>query len=158
MPAPRRLVVHLCLALGSFAGIYLTAAPAGAAPCPATRAQSSEWVNRSVTVLVRSAYAAYLNESADLRYRRVIESLANTIQRCRLASDSGLLRSYPEFFEYVKLLSITGKDRHERGSEIPAKDSLADPSQYATIPDFLLTQPFLRLVSGFENLPGAKSF
>src|ERR1043166_361232 len=158
MPAPRRLVVHLCLALGSFAGIYLTAAPVQAAPCPATRAQSSEWVNRSVTVLVRSAYAAYLNESADLRYRRVIESLANTIERCRLASDNGLSRSYPEFFEYVKLLSITGKDDHELGFEIPDKDYFAETSQYTTIPDFLLTPTFLRLVSGFENLPRAKSF
>src|ERR1043166_1967279 len=158
MPAPRRLVVHLCLALGSFAGIYLTAAPVQAAPCPATRAQSSEWVNRSVTVLVRSAYAAYLNESADLRYRRVIESLANTIERCRLASDNGLSRSYPEFFEYVKLLSIGGKNDHELGFEIPDKDYFAETSQYTTIPDFLLTPAFLRLVSRFENLPQAKSF
>src|ERR1043166_6075329 len=106
MPAPRRLVVHLCLALGSFAGIYLTAAPVQAAPCPATRAQSSEWVNRSVTVLVRSAYAAYLNESADLRYRRVIESLANTIERCRLGRGNGRPQRSPQFFQDAKFVSL----------------------------------------------------
>ena len=107
---------------------------------------------------MRSAYAAYRSESAQTRHQRVVDGLGNTIQRCRLAGDAGLSPRYPEFFEYVKLLSIAGRDDHELGFEIPDKDYFAETSQYTTIPDFLLTPAFLRLVSRFESLPQAKSF
>jgi len=156
--APRRSVAKFCFAVTLCSAIWPATATAQAAPCPRTPRQSTDWINRAVEDLVRSAYAAYRSESAQTRHQRVVDGLGNTIQRCRLAGDAGLSPRYPEFFEYVKLLSIAGRDDHELGFEIPDKDYFAETSQYTTIPDFLLTQAFLRLVSRFENLPQAKSF
>ncbi|HXI23536.1 MAG TPA: hypothetical protein VNG71_06655 [Pyrinomonadaceae bacterium] len=138
--------------------ICLATATARAAPCPRTPQQSNAWINRAVEDLVRSAYAAYQDESAQARHQRVVDGLADTIQRCRLTADAGLSSRYPEFFDYVKLLSIAGRGDHELGFEVTDKDYFAETSQYTTIPDFLLTPAFLRLVSRFENLPQAKSF
>src|ERR1041385_2119014 len=135
-------------------------APAQAAviSCPHTNQEADKWIDRAVEDLVRSAYAAYRSESAQTRHRRVVDGLADTVQRCRLAEDAGLSSAYPEFFDYLKLLSIAGRDDHELGFEISDKDYFAETSQFTTIPDFLLTPAFLRLVSRFENLPQAKSF
>jgi hypothetical protein len=156
--AHRRTVAKLCFAVSLCSAIGLANAPARAAPCPRTPQQSTAWVNRAVEELVQSAYAAYQTESAQARYQRVVDGLADTIQRCRLAGDAGLSPQYPEFFNYVKLLSMGGRNDHELGFEVTDKDYFAETSQYTTIPDFLLTPAFLRLVSGFRDLPQAKSF
>src|SRR5690242_3619434 len=156
--ASQRSITKLYFAVTLSSVICLAGAAAQAAPCPRTPQQSTAWINRAVEDLVRSAYAAYRSESAQTRHQRVVDGLADTIQRCRLAADAELSPRYSEFFEYVKLLSIGGKDDHELGFEIPDKDYFAETSQYTTIPDFLLTPAFLRLVSRFENLPQAKSF
>src|SRR5205814_10051693 len=97
---------------------------------------------RSVNSLVRSAYAAYLNESAQPRHQKVVDGIAATIQRCNLATNDELSRRYPEFFEYVKLLSLAGKDDHELGFEVSDKRYFAETSQYTAIPQFLLTPVF----------------
>ena len=156
--AIRRSVLKFCLALAAFSAICSTPTGAFALPCPHTPQRSVAWINQSVDALVRSAYAAYVNESAQARHQRIVDGIASTIQRCRLANDLELSQGYPEFFEYVKLLSIGGRDDHELGFEVTDKDYFAETSQYTTIPDFLLTPAFLRLVSRFENLPQAKSF
>jgi hypothetical protein len=156
--APRRSVARLCFSVALCSAICLATATARGAPCPRTPQQSTGWINRAVEDLVRSAYAAYRSESAQTRHQRVVDGLADTIQRCRLASDTELSPRYSEFFEYVKLLSMGGKGDHELGFEISDKDYFAETSQYTTIPDFLLTPQFLRLVSRFENLAQAKSF
>jgi hypothetical protein len=156
--APRRPVAKLCLAVTLGSAVWLVTATAQAAPCPHTPQQSTAWINRAIEDLVRSAYAAYRSESAQTRHQRVVDGLADTIQRCRLTGDAGLSPRYPEFFDYVKLLSIAGRDDHELGFEISDRDYFAETSQYTTIPDFLLTPAFLRLVSRFENLQQAKSF
>jgi len=156
--APRVSVAKLCFAVTLCLAIRLATATARAAPCPRTPQQSTAWINRAVEDLVRSAYAAYRSESAQTRHQRVVDGLADTIQRCRLAGDAGLSPRYPEFFDYVKLLSLGGKDDHELGFEVIDKDYFAETSQYTTVPDFLLTPAFLRLVSSFQDLPQAKSF
>src|ERR1041384_2956025 len=156
--APRRSVARLCFAVSLCSAICLTTATAQGARCPRTPRQSTAWINRAVEDLVRSAFVAYRSESAQTRHQRVVDGLADTIQRCRLTEDAGLLPRYPEFFDYVKLLSIVGRDDHELGFEIPDRDYFAETSQYTTIPDLLLTPAFLRLVSRFESLPQAKSF
>jgi hypothetical protein len=156
--APHSSVAKLCCAVTVCSAICLATATAQAAPCPRTPQQSTAWINRAVEDLVRSAYAAYRSESAQTRHQRVVDGLADTIQRCRLAGDAELSPRYTEFFDYVKLLSIGGKDDHELGFEVIDKDYFAETSQYTTIPDFLLTPAFLRLVSSFQNLPQAKSF
>src|SRR2546423_4188433 len=117
--APRRSVLRLCLVVTLCSAIWPATASAQAASCPRTPRQSTAWINRAVGDLVRSAYAAYRSESAQTRHQRVVDGLANTIQRCRLAGDTELSPTYAEFFEYVKLLSIAGRDDHELGLEIP---------------------------------------
>src|SRR5256714_205050 len=156
--APCRSVVKLCIAVTLCSAIWPATVTAQAAPCPRTPRQSTTWINRAVEDLVRSAYAAYRSESAKIQSREVVGALAHTFQRCRLAGNAELSPRYPEFFDYVKLLSIGGRDDHELGFEVTDKDYFAETSQYTTIPDFLLTPAFLRLVTRFENLPRAKSF
>src|SRR5260370_39505738 len=75
----------------------------------------------------------------------------------RLTDDRDFADRYPEFVEYVKLLSLARKDDHELGFEVSDKQYFAETSQYTTIPDFLLTPRFLRAVSRFENLLQAKA-
>ena len=128
-----------------------------AATCPRNSLQADDWIERSVNSLVRSAYDAYLNESAQPRHQKVVDSIAATIQRCNLAPNDELSRRYPEFFEYVKLLSLAGKDDHELGFEVSDKRYFAETSQYTAIPQFLLTPVFLRSVSRFETLASAKA-
>jgi hypothetical protein len=53
---------------------------------------------------------------------------------------------------------MAGRDDHQLGFEVTDKQYFAETSRYTTIPEFLLTPNFLRLVSGYENLPQAKSF
>ncbi len=154
--AVRGSIVRLCLALALLA-ICAASTKVFASPCPRTQ-RSITWINQSIDLLVRSAYAAYVSESAQTRHQRIVDSIAGTIQRCQLANDAELSQSYPEFFAYVKLLSIGGRDDHELGFEVSDKDYFAETGKFTTIPDFLLTQNFLRLVSGWESLPQAKSF
>jgi len=129
-----------------------------AAPCPREGLQSQEWVEQAVNSLVRAARAAYVNEAAEDKYKRTVSETARTIGRCELAQQTDLSRRYPEFFPYVKLLSIANQDDHELGFEASDKQYFAETSQYTSIPDFLLTPAFLRLISRFESLVGAKSF
>jgi mono/diheme cytochrome c family protein len=138
--------------------IYLAAQNISAAPCPRNGFQSQVWVEQAVSSLVRAARAAYVNEAAEDMYKRVVSQTARTIGRCQLAQQSELSRRYPEFFRYVTLLSIANQDDHELGFEVSDKQYFAETSQYTSIPDFLLTPAFLRLVSRFENLAAAKSF
>src|SRR6476660_1759418 len=106
--APGRSVAKVCFEVTLCLAICLASASARATPCPRTPQQSTAWINRAVEDLVRSAYAAYRSELAQPRHQRVVDGLANTIQRCGLAGDVGLSPRYPEFFDYVKLLSIGG--------------------------------------------------
>jgi hypothetical protein len=142
------VVVVICIAFTNVA----------AAPCPRDGFQSQVWVEQAVNSLVRAARAAYINEAAEDLYKRVVTQTARTIGRCQLAQQSELSRRYPEFFPYVKLLSIANQDDHELGFEVPDRQYFAETSQYTSIPDFLLTPAFLRLASSFENLAAAKAF
>ncbi len=145
----------LCLAaiaLSLCAGVK-----ASAVNCPHEGIQADGWVERAINSVVRSAYAAYLNEAAQTRYQRVVDNIAATIERCSLDKNTELSQRYPEFFQYLKLLSLAGKGDHELGFEVSDKQYFAETSQFTTIPDFLLTQVFLRAVSRWENLPTAKS-
>ena len=130
---------------------------ASAVNCPHEGIEADGWIERAINSVVRSAYAAYLDESAQNRHQRVVDSIAGTIQRCNLGESSELSQRYPEFFEYMKLLSLAGKSDHELGFEVSDKQYFAETSQYTTIPDFLLTQGFLRAVSRWETLSTAKS-
>jgi hypothetical protein len=147
-----------CLAVAAAFLITVSfAANATAATCPQILTDPLAWIDQSINSMVRTAYAAYLNESAQTRHQRVVDGINATVERCKLSNDRELAQRYPEFFEYVRLLSLAGKDDHELGFEVSDKQYFAETAQYTTIPDFLLTPTFLRSVSGWESLARAKA-
>jgi hypothetical protein len=128
-----------------------------AAPCSQTSTQQDLWVAERVSALVRAARAAYENHRARQRYERVLDEIAGTIKQCRKADDHDFLSRYPEFVEYVKVLSLSRQDDHELGFEVSDQVYFAETGRYTAIPDFLLTPRFLQSVSRFETLPQAKA-
>lgn len=148
------LVVAVCVS-------SVSAKPA--ATCRRINAQPDLWVSRTVNDLVRTAHATYISEDARARYERVVNGIARTIKQCELAAnmDRGnkpdLASRYPEFLEYVRVLSMSNQDDRELGFEVSDGDYFEKTSQHTTIPDFLLTPVFLRTVSRFESLPKAKA-
>ncbi len=128
-----------------------------AAPCSGTSSQQDAWVARRVNGLVRAARAAYENGKARRSYERVLDEIAGKIKQCRLTDDRDFVGRYPEFVEYVKVLSLSRQNDHELGFEVSDKAYFAETSKYVAIPDFLLTPHFLRSVSRFETLPQAKA-
>ena len=128
-----------------------------AAPCNRIHSQRDAWVTQRVSVLVRAARAAYENDKAQRVYERVLDQIAGTMKQCRLTDDRDFVNRYPEFVEYVKILSLSQQSDHELGFTVPDKVYFAETREYAAIPDFLLTPRFLRSVSRFETLPQAKA-
>src|SRR5260370_1178363 len=99
------LSVALCLSIST----------SSAAPCTKTSAQRDTWVAHAVNELVRAARLAYENDDRREPYERVIDRIAATMNQCRLTDDRDFADRYPEFVEYVKLLSLARKDDHELG-------------------------------------------
>ena len=110
-----------------------------------------------VNSLARAALIAYENHDRREQYERVVDSIATTLDRCRLTNDRDFVGRYPEFNEYLRLLSLALKDDHQLGFEVTDKQYFAETGQYTAIPDFLLTPQFLRTVSRSETLPQAKA-
>src|SRR5438132_658764 len=135
----------------------LTVINLSAAPCPRTARQQDVWLLTRVNALVSAARSAYENDDRRERYEGVVASISGTLDRCRLTDDRDFVRRYPEFKEYLRLLSLALKDEHQLGFEVTDKQYFAETSQYTAIPDFLLTSRFLRAVSRAENLPQAKA-
>ena len=108
-------------------------------------------------MLIRAARTLYENDKAQTAYERVVADISGTIKRCRMADDSAFVARYPEFVQYVQLLSISQLSDHELGFLVPDKVYFAETSKYVAIPEFLLTTQFLRAVSRFETLPQAKA-
>src|SRR2546421_2495334 len=127
-----------------------------ATSCRRTSIQHDRWVVASVDTLVRAAWAAYESEDRLLAYQRIVNHIAGEMKQCNMATDREFNDRYPEFVEYLRLLSLATRDDHELGFEVSDKEYFAETSQYTTIPDFLLTPRFLRSVSRFETLSQAK--
>jgi hypothetical protein len=108
-------------------------------------------------VLVVAARAFYANESAERAYERVVRQITTSMKRCRLTEDRELIERYPEFLDYMRLLSLSLDPEHELGFEVTDKVYFAETNKLTTIPDFLLTPNFLRAVSRFETLSQAKA-
>jgi len=135
----------------------LTVINLSAAPCPRTARQQDVWLLAQVDALVSTARMAYENDDRRERYERVVDSIATTLDRCSLTANRDFVRRYPEFNEYLRLLSLALKDDHQLGFEVTDKQYFAETSQYTAIPDFLLSPQFLRAVSRSENLSQAKA-
>ena len=128
-----------------------------AAPCSRTISQQEAWVAQRVNALVRAARATYENERAQPVYERVLDEISGTMKQCRMSEDDAFVNRYPEFVEYVKILSPSLLSDHELGFVVADRVYFAETSHYTAIPDFLLTPRLLRAVSRFETLPEAKA-
>jgi hypothetical protein len=154
---PLLLAVRRGFRAGVLLAFWLGANSVSAAPCNQTSSHRDAWVTQRVDALVRAARALYENDKAQKAYERVVDEIAATMKRCRMAEDSAFVARYPEFVEYVQALSISRLSDHELGFIVPDKVYFAETSKYVAIPEFLLTPQFLRAVSRFETLPQAKA-
>ena len=132
--------------------LWLGAPNTSAAPCSRTSAQQDAWVARKINALVLAARSAYENDEAQGSYERVLDEIAGTMTRCRLADDHDFVGRHPEFVDYVKVLSLSRDEDHELGFLVSDEVYFAETSKFTSIPDFLLTPRFLSSVSHFETL------
>src|SRR5262249_21150077 len=147
----QRLMLALCF-------LCLAVPPAVGAPCRLSAPQWDVWVEQRVDLLVRVARAAYEDEKVEPAYQRVVDRLAVALQQCRLSDDAEFVRRYPTFVDYVRLLALAGRKDHELGFAVSDRVYFAETQAFVTIPDFLKTPSFLRLVSRAETLPQAKAW
>jgi hypothetical protein len=110
-----------------------------------------------VTALVSAAHAAFNDERADTRYGRVVASINRALGRCGLENSPDFISRYPEFIQYVKLLTLALDENHELGFEVTDATYFSETSAFTSIPEFLLTPSFLKAVRAFETLPQAKA-
>ena len=136
---------------------WLAMSNLSAAPCSRTSAQRDAWVAARINSLVRAAHAAYQNDKAQRAYERVLDETAGTMKQCRLVEDRDFVNRYPEFVEYLKVLSLSRQNDHQLGFGVPDRLYFAETRAYVTIPDFLLAPRFLRAVGRFETLKQAKA-
>ncbi|HMF56537.1 MAG TPA: hypothetical protein VK619_09350 [Pyrinomonadaceae bacterium] len=131
---------------------------AAAAPCAQVKSQPDAWVKANVDALVRAAHAAYENDEALPAYQRVLGGIAHTLQQCRLSQDESFSSRYQRFVNYIEAVSLELQPDHELGFTVPDRQYFEETRQFVQIPDFLMTQSFLRSVSRDETLDEAKSF
>jgi hypothetical protein len=128
-----------------------------AAPCAHSDAERDAWVRRNVDLLIRRARSAYAEERAERAYARTLSLIANRLQQCKLAEDSSFVARYPEFVEYVRVLSLDRQPGHELGFEVSDREYFQETQSLVTIPDFLRTPELLQAVRHYETLPQAKA-
>lgn len=134
----------------------------GATPSAFSRERSNSysdaWVRARIDALVLAAQAAYENDDALPAYQRVLKSIAATIRRHKLSQDEAFVGRYREFVEYIQTASLDQQPGHELGFLVPDKQYFEQTHQFVQIPEFLLSQGFLRIVSRYKTLDQAKSF
>src|SRR5438552_1981946 len=116
------------------------------------------WVRARVDALVRSARVAFQDSDKLASYERLLNSIARTLRQRRLSQDESFVSRYHEFVEYVQAASLDQLPGHELGFTVPDKQYFLETRQYVQVPEFLLSQSFLRYVSRYETLERAKSF
>jgi hypothetical protein len=137
--------------------IFLGLSRVCGSPCARTSQRQDRWVHENVDELVRKARAAYGDESAERAYTRALGIIVKTLERCKLSEDVSFTTRYPEFVEYIRVLSLDGQADHELGFEVSDKVYFEETKSFVTIPDFLLSTEFLRAVRRFESLDSAKA-
>jgi mono/diheme cytochrome c family protein len=138
--------------------LLLVASVASASPCGRLKSRLDAWVGVKVNALVRAAHAAYESDDALPTYEIVLDGIAGTIRQCKLSEDESFISRHREFVEYIEAASLDKQPDHELGFTVPDKQYFTETSQYVQIPEFLLTQRFIRDVSRYETLGRAKSF
>jgi len=126
-------------------------------PCAKTTREQDVWVQRSIDLLIMKAHAAYERESAEPAYSRTLAGIATRLKQCKLAEDSTFTARYPEFVEYIRVLSLDQTTEHELGFEVSDRIYFQETKSFVSIPDFLLSPELLKAVRRFETLPKAKA-
>jgi hypothetical protein len=140
-------------------GLLVVCRVADAAPsCAGVKSQTDAWVTAKVNALVRTAHAAYENDDALPAYERTLDEINATLRQCKLSQDESFLHRHRALVEYVEAASLDRQPDHELGFNVPDRQYFAETRPFVQIPDFLLTQSFLRSVSCYETLARAKSF
>jgi hypothetical protein len=134
------------------------AAHAAPTACARVKLQPDAWVAENVDALVKAAHAAYEKDEALEAYQRVLGGIAGTLRQCKLSVDEGFLSRHRKFVEYVEAANLDQQPGHELGFIVPDKQYFEETRPFVQIPDFLLTQSFLRSVSRDETLEQAKAF
>src|SRR5947208_14434952 len=116
----------MSLRLGAILFFLLWGNVAYAVPCARLKSHSDIWVTAQVDALVLAAHRAYEREEAQPDYDRVLDGIANTIQRCKLTQGNGNLSRYPEFVEYIAALSLERHPDHELGFVVADKQYFAE--------------------------------
>jgi hypothetical protein len=135
----------------------LSVSNVSAKPCPETVSQQDAWALKRVNQFLLKARVAYEDEKAEKAYDRELERLSKALKQCRMVDDASFAERYPEFVEYVRVLSLEHRRGHELGFEVPDRTYFEETKAYVTIPEFLLTPRFLRAVKWHETLDQAKS-
>jgi hypothetical protein len=138
----------------------LLAVPSHAAAntCTRVRARPDAWVTARVDALVKAAHAAYERDEALSVYQRVLGGIADTLRQCKLTDDKDFASRHKEFIEYVEAAALDQLPGHELGFVVPDEQYFDETRPFVQIPEFLLTQSFLRNVSRDETLEEAKAF
>jgi hypothetical protein len=135
----------------------LLGAHVSAAPCDRIKSQPDSWVNASVNAFVLAARRAYERDSAQTAYERVLDRIARTMQQCGLAQEKTFFARYPELVGFIATVSLDRDPDHELGFNVPDSVYFSETRAYVSIPEFLLTPEFLRVVSRRETLKQAKA-
>lgn len=122
---------------------------------PPSHANLDVWVHQQVDALVRYARAAYEEDKTYPAYRSVLHAIADAV---RNSNDKSLVSRYPEFVDYVQAASLVMRPNHKLGFTVPDERYLKETSGLVEIPDVLMDQGFLKLVSRPETLGQAKSY
>ncbi|HEV8370259.1 MAG TPA: hypothetical protein VGQ39_20070 [Pyrinomonadaceae bacterium] len=154
---PRPIGSAISVICGSILLAALMASEVDARPCAKTSVQQDAWVRRSIDTLIRSARRAYEEDRAERAYSRQLGWIANTMKQCKLADDLNFISRYPEFVEYIRVLSLDQQKDHELGFEVTDRVYFNETQAFVAIPDFLITPEFLLAVRRFETLGKAKT-
>ena len=131
---------------------------AGTAPCAQVKSQPDVWVTAKVDELVQAARGAYEKDEGLKNYQRVLGGINETMRQCKLSQDEGFVSRHREFIDYMEAISLDQQPGHELGFIVPDSQYFDETRQLVQIPDFLLSQNFLRAVSRSETLERAKAF
>lgn len=134
------------------------ASTTNAAPCVRLKESTDAWVTARVDALVQAARKAYESDKALPAFQKVLDGIADTIRQCKLSEDNDFTSRYRTLIEYLQAASLDRQTDHELGFVVPDQQYFSETRQLIEIPQFLLSQTFLKSVSRYETLDNAKSF
>src|ERR1044072_468270 len=132
--------------------------PAPAVPCDRLKAAPDKWVTKSVDAFVFRARRAYESDNALPAYQGTLDIILGDIRRCKLAQDAAFTARYQTFLQYMETASFDRRSDRELGFAVSDEQYFDETRQFVQIPDFLLQQSFLKLVSRYQTLDQAKAF